>query len=638
MSELYGDLESVELEAEAYQRFHDLDSYQANLRSLYERNHHWYRPQDGDQWPEDKVKRPGMIHVTSNIIGPAVDTESRLEALLPRISNRPDIITEQMRKRSEGAEKLLLRFLELSGWDVWLTDATKIKAIYGKSVWKVFWNKDDKRPDVIVLENPANLRIGWGSSDFRVMDWTIYEYSISPLEAMRRYKDIVISPTSGQLPLSVMRMGDHADPIGTATSGGDTEFMRRPTQWNPSDYEQKQVSCWDYWYKDDEGTIKNATFVQGVLVEPPKTHAYLPDLPYIVVEHGHEPGTPEGMALVDDLIDIQIELNRAISHWAQLVADEIDPAWQIDADAVPAGAVAKGGEITPAGEGHRIMAIEKPVNQFPIQQLLAELFKMFHFVSGLSEILFSLPPGAQTAGRALSIQIEASANRIDPRRRRLYRGLYELLIFWGYMIEKINPKVEVGTDPKTGRPQMVGLSSMVRGLRNWKFVAPEITPKDVIENTTNIINQLQGKLISLEDGMDALGVDSPLEQIEKIMKERTNPALFPGDTQAYVAIMQLLQQMQQAQAAAQAAPAGPGGPPGAPAGPPGAPDGQARADAQTAQPDLGVQDNQGAPPQPMTQVGSPAPGGAPAVANQTLIRSGTRPGGQTQQLQQITLK
>ena len=573
-----------------------------------------------------------MIHVTANIIAPAVDTESRLEALLPRVTNHPDIVTDEMRARAEAAEKMMLRFLDLSGWDVWLTDSTKIKAMYGKTVWKVFWNKPDLRPDVIVLENPANLRIGWGSSDFRVMDWTIYEYSISPLEAMRRFPKITITPTPGQRPLSVMRVGDHADPIGSiANPITDPKSQARPSRWMPSDYEQKQVRCWDYWYKDETGSIKNALFVEGVLTDSPSAHDYLPDLPYIVVEHGHEPGTPEGLSLVEDLIDIQIEINRALSHWSQLVADEIDPAWQVDADSIPPGMVPKGGEILPVGEGHQIRPLEKPVNQFPIQQLLAELYKTFHFVSGLSEILFSLPPGAQTAGRALAIQIESSANRIDPRRRRLYRGLYELLIFWGFMIEKINPQVEFA-DPETGESRSRGLAEAVKGMTRWKFVAPEITPRDVIEQTTNVVNKLTAKLVSLEDGMDELGYDSPLEMIKKIMSERTNPALFPGDAQAYVAIMQLLQQMQ-AQQAEQGQPVT------------GGDAGQQAQDAQgvnqalqqASQPQLSQEDNQSGPTQPITQAGSPPPAGAPALNNQTLIRSGRGASGSAQVLQQIKL-
>lgn len=247
---------------------------------------------------------------------------------------------------------------------------------------------------------------------------------------------------------------------------------------------------------------------------------------------------------------------------------------------------------------------------------------MFHFVSGLAEILFSLPPGAQTAGKALAVQIEASANRLDPRRRRLYRGLYELLIFWGYMIEKVNPKVEIGPGQKAG------LADLIRGLDRWKFIAPEITPRDVAEATQNVLNKLQGKVVSLESAMDELGVNAPLDEIAKIMRERTNPALFPGETQAYVAVMDLLQRMQAMQQQLQAQGQATGGPAQDAAA------GALQAEQQRQQPTLTEQDNEAAA-QPASLPGGLPTAGGPQLTPQTLIRSGADNSGQAQVLQQI---
>lgn len=610
--------DELEVTQQARTRYKQTESYQAQLANIYYRNHFYYAPPDNDQWPEDKRLRPGRIHITQNIIKPAVDTEARLEGLLPRVTNVPD--SPDGREKAESAEKMILRFLELSGrygWDVWLPDACKVKGVYGKMILKPFWNKNGKRPDVSVIENPANLRLGWGSSDFSVLDWGIYEYTLSPLEAMRRWPDIEIHVGQGMdRKLEVLRKADHADPIETLDAV-DNAKIAKPMPSEVSDYQERHVRVWDYWFKDENGTVRNAMFVEGVLVGSITAHPEYPDIPYIVIEHDHEPGSPEGVSTVEPLIDIQVEFNRALSHFAQLVADEIDPAWYIDADSVPPGLVPHGGEILAAGEGRKIQAIEKPVNQFPIQQLITELYKGFHFTSGLSEILFSLSPGAQTAGRALAVQIEASANRIDPRRRRLYQGLSELIDFWIYMVQRVNPKVD-------GRP----VRDLFKGLGRWKFIAPELTPRDVVENTTNVINKVQAKLVSLEDAMDELGVDAPIEMKMKIEAERTNPKLFPGDTQAYVAVMQLLQQlqmqMQQMQQMQQPAPGGPGAAEEA--------QGQQMAEAQSAQPTLDQEFNQSGPPQPATGPGSPPP-----LGNQTLIRNNPTTGGATA-LQQIAIR
>lgn len=647
MARMYTELGEAELQMQAARHYSETTSYQGVLQARYAKAHRFAFPPNGDQWPEDKAQRPGMIHVTQNIIAPAVMTEARIESLMPRITCTPMTMDQFERERAEAAEKLILEWLELSGFESWFFNFCQAKSTYGKSILKVFWNKRDRRPDVTVVENPANLRIGWGSSDYSTMDWTLYEYALSPFEAMRKFPKIGVVPAgrSGE-PLTVHRRGDHTDPLaqlGNPVAGGElantssVRALSRPVAYQPSDYEGKQVRVWDYWCKVNEtepgapeGTepaerIVNAFFVEGVLAEK-KYHDYLPDIPYIVVEHDHEPGSPEGIGDVEPLMDIQIELDRAFSHWMQLIADEIDPAWQLDADQIPAGMIPRGGEVVAAGDGKRITAIEKGIQTFPVEALITAIYRAFHFRSGLSEILFTVPPGAQTAGRALQIQIEASANRISPRRVRTYLGLREMLIFWVYMAEKVNPKKVIGVDAETKEEIKIGVGDMLKGLRRFKFVAPEITPRDSIEHTTDVVNRLNAKLISLEDAMDELGVESPLEMIKKIEAERANPKLFPGDVQSYVAVLTMLQQMQAQQAAA-------GGPPGVPGGDPAADaTGAAQNAAQTAAPN-GIQgDNGASAPMPATAVGGAQPPGAP-LSNQTLIRA--QPNGGAQTLQQV---
>lgn len=627
--------------AEAHQRYTETDAYQSILKSRYRQYHFYYAPPNGDQWPEDLAQRPNKIHTTLNIVKPAVNIDARLQALLPRITLMPDGIADEQRARAEAAEKLMLGWLDLSGWDVWLGTLTRVKALYGKGVLKVFWDKKAKRPDVRVVENPANLRVGWGSSDFSVMDWALYEYSISPQEAMVRFPGINISKKDGRLHLSLMGVGSPLDPLNQKTPLRARDNFSRPLPYQPSGYEEKQVAVWDYWYKKPDGkggfVVCNAMFIGGILVTPAgqkspiMEHAYLPDIPYIVIPQDTEPGNPEGMSTVGDLIDLQIELNRSMSHWMQLVADEIDPAWVLtgeNADSVPPGIVPKGGEIVPAGSGNQISALQKSVNIFPVAELISSIWDHYHKITGLSSILFGEVPGAQTSGRAVAIQVEAAANRLEPKRRLLYAGLRELLVFWTIMTERVNPKVPVGVDEETGKPLMAGVADIVGGFRRWKIVAPEITPRDIFENTQNELNKVQGKLSSLETSMDQLGVDSPLEELKKIQAEQMNAQLNPASVQAYTALLLQMQQLQQMQAQLQQQlaqlPQGAG-----PLNPQGQPPGGVVAQGETAvnavqqaqyaaQPTAVGEDQN----QPMTQAGSPPPASGQGPQTTTLIRGG----------------
>ena len=644
-SELDAMLASMEAEArvtaEAHERYTQVDAYQSNLKSKYRRYHFYYAPPQGDQWPEDLAQRPGKIHTTLNIVKPAVNIDARLQALLPRITLLPDGLTDEQRGKAESAEKLMLGWLDLSGWDVWLGTLARVKSLYGKGPLKVFWNKQAKRPDVRVIENPANLRIGWGSSDYSVMDWALYEYSLSPQEAMIRFPGISLAKKDGRMHLSLMDVGSPTDPLNQKSPLKDARNLSRPLPYQPSDYELKQVAVWDYWYKKPDGkggfTVCNAMFIGGLLVcpamqkSPIMEHSYLPDIPYIVIPQDTEPGNPEGMSSVEDLIDLQVELNRAMAHWMQLVADEIDPAWVLtgdNADSVPPGTVPKGGEVVAAGSGNRIEALAKGVNIFPVAELVGSIWDHYHKITGLSSILFGEVPGAQTSGRAVAIQVEAAANRLDPKRRLLYAGLKEMLVFWTIMAERVNPKMPVGVNPDTGKVVSAGIADVIGGFRRWKIVAPEITPRDIIENTQNEINKVQGKLSSLETSMDQLGTDSPMAELQRIQAERMNAQLFPQDVQAYVALFPIIQQMQmqQQQMQQQLAQMPQGGSPLAPGGQPpggvvaqGATAVNAAQQAQYAAQPTAVGEDQN---QPMTQAGSPPAAAGQGPATTTLIRGG----------------
>ena len=633
-------LATAVIEATARSRVRSVEGYQSVLRSRYRRLHHYAYPLNGDQWPED-VRAPGRagkIHVTANICKPLVEIDARLQSLVPRVACKPNGVDTASRRAAEEAEKVIQTFLELSDWDLWLNTLAKTKAVYGKGVLKPFWNTAEKRPDVIVVEDPGNLILGWGSSDFRVLDFAVYSYGVSMSEAKRRWPEATVERVAtggGTYGWRVTQGSDHGDPAGQRDSIDSGKFTQRDTGYTPSDYEGDQLHVWDYWWLDEDDTVRNAILLEGTVVAGPFSHPELPDIPYIPIENEHEPGSPEGVATHEPILDIQVELDRLYSHWAQMIADEIDPSWQLtgeNADSVPPGIVPRAGQIVPAGAGNRIEPISKGVNTFPVEQLADQFWGEVHRITGLPQVLFGTMPGAQTAGRALAVQVEAASNRLDPKRRLLYAGIKRLILFWVFMLEKQNPKIKTmratppaatapGAPPSVMEQQNfeeveIGLGDVVRGFRRWNLIAPEITPRDAIESTTNTINQVQARLISLDTARDQLGYDSPADEGEKVENERQNINLFPGDVQTRVAVitaLNSLQQQQMQQEQMQAAMAAASDQRGQAA---------STAQAQQATPALSQSANEG-PPQPMTQAGGPPPGGpaVPQATQQTLIRA-----------------
>jgi hypothetical protein len=640
-----------ECEHQARARYSSSKSAADTRRTRYEWYHKFYAPVDGDQWPEDLALRPNKLHITANIVKSFVDCESRILSLLPRITNQPPAKDPDSRLKGEVVEELFLRYLEQSEWDVWYPDHGRTKSLYGLGVLHPFWNPEGEgRPDVQVIDQPQNLMLGFGTSDYTVVDWAIYRYEISPLEAMIRYPELVIENPGGGAALKVMRDGeraDHQDPLAQRivdTFGDSIARAVNSRRNQPNEYEDKMVEVWDYWYRSREGDVVNAFLVQGNVVEGPTAHPEMPRIPYIVVENDHEPGSAEAMSTAELLIPLQMGLNRVLSHYAQIVADNSGQAYYLkgeNADNVPEGLVPREDEIIAAGAGNDILPIQRNTNStVNMERLIDTYWATAHKITRLPEILFGAMPGAQTSGRAMAIQIEAAANRIGPMRARDYAGLRQLLQFWGYMLENKNPTITVtrpaeaeegtpsaseGLTPAPMETFEVKIGDYIKGFNRWKIVAPEITPRDSVENTQNVIAMVNAKLMALKQGMDELGIENPEQMIALIEEERSNARLFPQDVQTYAAVLQLFQAME-AQEMANAAMASQQAAGAAT---------QEMAAQQAATPTKMEDQNQ-----PPTGAGSPPPPGAATPGGvgtfEGLIRQ--TPGGQAQAMSQIRMK
>jgi hypothetical protein len=608
------------IEAQALSRFRSSDAYQSHVTEKMRELHSFYQPNQGDQWPADRAKRPGKIHVTFNIVKPAVDVDARLQSIPPRVTIPTATLPPTERKRAEAAEAIIGMWLEASGWENWLNTLCQTRSLYGKGVLKPYWNSVTKQPDVHVVENIGNLRLGWGSNDYTLVDWALYEYSLSPMEVMARWPQVQVAEDwkRGAPNINILGYSDHDDPLD----------QKRDDYWQPryrelSAYEKKQVKVWDYWYKGKDGVVMNSVLLNGRIVEGPTPHKYLADIPYIVIENDHEPGSPEGVSTVEPILNLQYEFNRLMSHGLQHIADDVDPAWYLkgpSAQTVPPGLIPRAGEVIGAGEND-ILQIPKGVNTFPIESMAGELWNVFHRLTGLPEILFGQTPGSDTSGRAIAVQVEAAANRLDPRRRRLYTGMRELLIFWTIMAERKNPRIKVEIDEETGEERSVGIKKLIGGFRQFKIIAPEITPRDNAEVTQNEINKVNAMLSSRRTSMNATGIEAPEAELQVIAQEQMNADLNPAAVQAKVAIYPMLMQMQQQMGdmaqALQPQQMGPGMGPVAAAE---SAANEAQMVAQGAQPTaLGPDQNvPGGPGMPTTQPGMPGAPGSPQQQSGSL--------------------
>ena len=587
-------IEQFEIEKQARERYMQVITDSDVRAARYEKWHSYYSPAGGDQWPEDLAERPGKIHLTANLVRRFVDTEARLISIPPRITIPVDDAWDhETLLRGEATEKLFMKYLDLSGFDQWTFTFNQIKQLYGLGVLHPYWDDEAGVPAVEIIEQPQNLLIGWGDSNFKDIDYTIYYSRVSRLQAKLKWGD-VLSDEELKKPLS------DQGPSRIAGGAHDHDLPepydnRLSNTRNQTQYESTQIPVWDYWYiGEEDGTVYNCTLVNGHIVMGPIPHKEMPVIPYIPIESDHEPGSPDGHGTAELLLGLQMAINRTLSLYVQTVWDFTNPAYQLNGEeaptVVPPGLVPRAGQIVAPGPGVVINPIGgENINNFPMDALIKQAWDAAFKISGLSPVLFGEGIGAQTSGQALQMQLQGVINSIDPKRGRYYEGIRALLKFWHFMLAKKNPKID-------GKP----VKEVIDGMNRWDLVAPDITPKDVVAHTTNVLDKLNGKLVSLATAMDEIGVENPQQEMDIIRQERGDVNLFPQDAQATAAVEALIQQISGQQqgapnpneAAANQAPA--------------------QAAAQQASPTATTDQNQ-----PQTQAGSAPPPGAPAPIGAT---------------------
>lgn len=625
-AEIERELGLASIEEVAKTRYAESEADHAQMSARYRRYHHYmFPPQNGaegggDQWPAHALQNPGKIHMTVNFVQAFARVDARLQAILPRVTIPTARMPQEMRSRAEAAEQLALDWLERSGWDVWLGNLTLIRSVYGKGVLKPFWNADEKRPDVYVIEQPQNLRIGWGRSDFTVMDWALYEMTMSVAEARRRYKDVSFEPNERDPKvIDVLRLSDYRDLVSSPATITNPPFRQMP------EYEQRHLVHWDYWWLDGK-KVMNAILLNGTVVDGPHEHPEMPGIPYIVIENDHEFGSPDGVSTIEPILDLQVEFNRLLSHAHQHVADTVDPAWQVtgeNANNVADNAVPRSGELVPVGDG-QIIPIQTGTNTVPFMDLVRDSWNSAHRLTGLAEILFG-QSSADTSGRANTVQIQSAANRIDQRRKALYQGIVALLRTWFFTARKKDPHFEMA-DGDEG-----SLRALLDGFDRWQLIAPEITPRDIAEVAQLQMGLVSAGLSSAQTAMDQIGIEAPEAELDLIREERSDIVLRPDAVQQTVAVypimlqvQQQLQQLQQQVTDLTAQQQGGAGMSPTAQGQRTQNVGQQQAYQSQPQP---IAEDQNQPP---TTTGSPPPatGQGPADAAQTLIRAGGAPGGQ----------
>lgn len=512
-----------------------LEGEQARLRSLFERMDNLYYPDaiqangGADHWPDGAT--PGRVHVSVNNIPVYVDVPASLQAVPPvenyiAPSSEPDD-----RDAAARAERLYFQWKDEDEFELKVHKACVVKGLYGFTYGKVMWDAQEKRPTISIIEAPENLYVGWGNSDYSRIDWTIYCYGLSPAAIVEDYGFGVVPIEVGRgVYLPYVTTGDHSDPIGSVY-GGRVEYGR-----SKSFYEQMQVEVYDYWYRRPVGKGKsqiwNAIYVGNRIVSNTK-HPEYDDIPYIPLANTFLPKSPYGRSELYDLEQLFREKDERLTNAGQMIQSVVGgQMWQLVGaeapDEVPENALPKPNGVATPGAGNELRAIQPFMPQFAIEDYIKRLDQELETGSGMNELLLGRAPATILgSSKAIAALVANYESRIRMKR--------DLLYAWRKRVWKMAAKVWEAKDKD--------VRSIIDGQYRIEIKAPELTPRDELENAQKAINLVQNRIWSAKRAMDATGVEDPEDETSLVREEQTDPAMNPQAVLQQATLLGTFQQL-----------------------------------------------------------------------------------------------
>jgi hypothetical protein len=494
-----------------------------------------------DHWFNDpSAKTQGAVHISLNVYSSYVDIPASLQSVEPIENILPAIDSPQTRSIAAAVERVFFSWKDEEDFELKAHKVCVTKGLYGRTAAKVYWDEDEKRPCVEIVDQPRNLWLGWKTQNYNKLDWAIYSYRISLNAAIEEYgvdfdmHEIVEGGKRIHLPMLRARNRD------VLTEGANRLSTR---SWLADD--QFMIECVDYWYrKPKEGATPvlgkptpmetwNAIFVGNVLVKDMPHPEYDGKMPYVVLFNSYIPGVPDGRSELFDVEQLVNEKETRLSAGGQMIRKAIaGQMWQLTGaeapEVVPQHVKPVENKVVAPGAGNRIEKIEPFLPEFQLESYLSRIDRELVDVSGLNDLLRGLAPAqVLSSSKAINALVANYEVRVRMKRDLFYIWRRDI---WGLTRAIWSKKV----------PEFEGMFKMAGRL---DIKAPTITPRDDLETATMAMNLLNARIWSLARSQDYTGVDDPEGETEQIKRERTDASLFPEQVLQQVSLAAALQQL-----------------------------------------------------------------------------------------------
>lgn len=540
MDRLNGDIDETEfaLLTEWRDRKRQLDTEMNRFADLCDRFDDLYFPETvlphagATHWgwhPSARVA--GRSHVSINVPPAYVDIPASLQSVPPIENFVATIDNDGARKIASMAERIYRAWKKEAGLDLLMHKSCVVKGLYGRTAAKITWDADLKRPKVEMIDQPRNLWLGWGQSDYKTLNWAAYVYRLTPESVYEDYGLVCTEREAG---------GTKMPYVG---SPGAVDINPSIRSWLFA--VEGMVEVTDYWYRQPKvgrrrkglGPVEhetwNAIIVGNRVVKNQPHPEYKGKMPYVPLFNSYIPGVPDGRPELYDIEQLFREKDERMTSGSQLMNNVVNAQfWQLVGpeapETVPPGLKPIPNRVVGPGAGNRIEKIDPWMPEFQLEQFMARLDRELADVSGLNDLLRGLAPSSVlSSSKAINALVANYEARIRIKRDMLYEWM---LGVWNLSREVWSVK----------QPE---LEPMLLGPYALEIVAPSLTPRDDMETATMAANLKREKIWSGKRAMDRTGVDDPEQEENIIREEQTDATLNPAAVQVMAQLMAVLQQL-----------------------------------------------------------------------------------------------
>lgn len=487
-----------------------------------------------DLWADHPSARvDGRSHVSVNTPAVYVDVPAAIQAVTPIENMLATENTEESREAASMWERVYSAWKAAEDYELKFHKACTVKALYGRTAGKVYWDKKKDRFCVEIIEQPRNLWLGYKNDGYEEVEWAAYVSRMEPNAVIEEFGVDVVTR---------VRKNDDGSDLIVPFVVGDVEPATASRPW--LDFGAARIEVWDYWYRDavwkDGKFVKmetwNVVFAGNRAVRGPvKYPEYEGEIPYLPLFNTFLPGSPDGRPELYDIEPLIREKFERITSGSQMIAaGTAGDFWQLTGPEapmrVPDAIKPTRNKVIGVGPGNRIESITPFIAQFQLEQYLGRIDREQAVISGLNDLLLGLAPAqVLSSSKAINALIANYESRLAMRRRLLYKWRRDI---WLMGVKIWKKKSNTIRDIARGGDGILDIRD------------PSLSPRDEMETMTRALNAMNGKIASQRTAMDWIGIDDPETEQDMIREESVDATLWPERVQVMAQLMAALGQLQ----------------------------------------------------------------------------------------------